>query len=93
MKKKLSKCIGIISYLPDNIEVRNRRKNKLLNLIFRCNYLFNLPIIIIAQNYRETDSDIINFKNCQVINFEKPLGITNARKELRKEFLKKIMII
>lgn len=89
MKKKLSKCIGIVSYLPDNLEIRNHRKNKLLNLIFRCNYLFNLPIIIIAQNYSDSDNDIIEFKNVQAIKYDKPLGITGARKALRKVFLEK----
>lgn len=46
----MDKCIGIISYLPDDINVREYRKDKLLKLINTLNNLFNLPIIIIAQN-------------------------------------------
>ena len=84
--KKLSKVIGIISYLPDDLEIRNHRKNKLLNLIFKCNCLFKLPIIIIAQNYK--DEDFIHFKNCTLYTYKNKLGITGARKELRKVFLK-----
>lgn len=84
--KTLSKVIGIISYLPDELEIRNYRKNKLLNLIFKCNLLFSLPIIIVAQNYK--DEDFIHFKNCTIYNYKNKLGITGARKELRKIFLK-----
>lgn len=84
--KKLSKVIGIISYLPDDLEIRNYRKNKLLNLILNCNLLFNIPIIIVAQNYK--DEDFIHFKNCTLYTYKNKLGITGARKELRKIFLK-----
>ena len=43
-------CIGIISYLPDNLEIRKVRVEKLSNLLTKCNLLFNLPILIISQN-------------------------------------------
>lgn len=43
-------CIGIISYLPNNQESREVRKNKINNLIDKCNEIFNLPILIVAQN-------------------------------------------
>lgn len=79
-----NKVIGILSYLPDDEEIRSYRKNKLLNLIFKCNYLFSLPIIIIAQNYKE---DTVNFKNCTLYQYKDKLGIVGARKELRKIFL------
>ena len=43
-------CIGIISYLPDDPKIRAARKEKLKNLIIKCNEIFNLPIIMVAQN-------------------------------------------
>ncbi|MBQ6628015.1 MAG: hypothetical protein IJH65_04285 [Methanobrevibacter sp.] len=43
-------CVGIISYLPDDPEVRQKRLNKLNTLVTKCDELFKLPIIIIAQN-------------------------------------------
>lgn len=46
----MTKCIGIISYFPDDNKVRKIRIDKLNNLLKRCDELFNLPIIIIAQN-------------------------------------------
>lgn len=85
----LSKIIGIISYLPDNEEIRNNRRQKLDRLIAKCNSLFNLPILIVAQNYLE--SDIWYFKNkynnTLIHSYVDKLGITGARKQLRKLFL------
>lgn len=43
-------CIGIISYLPDAPEIRKARLEKLNNLLKKCDEIFKLPIIIIAQN-------------------------------------------
>ena len=84
-------CIGIISYLPDNSSVREVRRRKMLQLIDTCNKLFNLPILIVAQNWKDTDiksySPIYNTSNCQVFKYAKPLGIIGARNELRKKFL------
>lgn len=74
-------CIGIISYLPDNNK-RQYRIKKLLQLVDSCNKLFNLPIIIIAQNWKD-----INIPNCTIYRYERPLGIVGARKALRKKFL------
>lgn len=85
----LSKIIGIISYLPDDETIRSHRKEKLDILISKLNKLFNLPIVIIAQNYLE--SDIWYFKNkySNVLIEDKvvKLGITGARKALREYFL------
>lgn len=75
--------IGIISYLPDNEMVRETRGKLLKNLIRQCDYLFNIPILIIAQNWQNYK---IDSPNVTVFHFPK-LGITNARKELRKQFL------
>ena len=84
-------CIGIISYLPDDNDKRNNRRSKLLKLINTCNTLFNLPIIVVAQNWKDTNlnsySSLYNVKNVMLHHYEKPLGIIGARKELRKLFL------
>ena len=51
-------CIGIISYLPDN-QSRLTRFIKLKELIKKCNSIFNIPIIIIAQNWDESNINSI----------------------------------
>lgn len=78
----ISKCIGIISWLPSN-EYRNIRKNKLEKLLLDCDNLFNLPVIVIAQNW---DDSVKVTPNCIVHHYGK-LGITGARKKLREVFL------
>ena len=86
--KKLSKCIGIISYLPEDKQVKEARFNKLLKLIKHCDYLFKLPIILIAQNYSSNDlNKILEVSNDTKIYTYQKLGITGARRELRKKFL------
>ena len=86
----LSKVIGIISYLPDDKEVREYRKNKLSALIDKAISLFNLPIMIIAQNYSEEDIWDIKNKDNKILIYDyiHKLGITGARKVLREKFLK-----
>lgn len=79
----MNKVIGIISYLPDDEKKRKIREEKITSLIRTCDELFDLPIIIIAQNWKDFDIDC-----CQLYKFDKPLGIVGARKELRKVFLK-----
>ena len=78
------KCIGIVSYLPDVAKIRQNRINKLLKLISKCNILFNLPILIIAQNWKDFN---IWDSHVSIIPFEDKLGIVGARKALRKVFL------
>lgn len=77
-------CIGIISYLPDDNNVRNVRSQRLTNLLSQLIDHFNLPILIIAQNWKDFkfDNNLI-----EIFTHEK-LGITRARKELREIFLK-----
>ena len=82
----LSKAIGIISYLPDDVTIRSKRIDKLNSLLIRCNIIFpNIQIVIIAQNWK--DYYPYNYPNLWVVNFDKPLGITGARKALRRVFL------
>ena len=83
-------CIGIISYLP-NSDSRDVRRRKLLQLIDTCNRFFNLPILIIAQNWKDTDiisyRSMYNVSNCRIYHYQNPLGIIGARNELRRVFL------
>ena len=86
----LSKTIGIISYLPDEQPIRNIRKEKLINLLQSCDRIFpNIHKIIIAQNWKDDELDIRSTTNrdAQFIIYKEKLGITKARKELRKIFL------
>ena len=76
--------IGIISWLPDDEEVRQVRLNRLNKLIVRCRQNFELPIMLIAQNYR--DEDMTPRSWLTIYRYDK-LGITGAREELRKMFL------
>lgn len=88
--KKLTKVIGIISYLPEDNKLREVRKQKLLNNLKSCLEIFNINIIIIAQNW---DDDFCKkcFDLCKgkltVERYEKGLGITQARLALRNMFL------
>lgn len=83
----LSKVIGIISYLPNNKDIRSNRLKKLKNLVGKCNEIFALPIIIIAQNYKQEDFDYLkSYKNITFYVFDK-LGIVGARNKLRDIFL------
>lgn len=80
-------CIGIISYLPDDDSLKNKRLSKLNNLLVKCDTLFKLPIIIIAQNWKNVN--INKLKNSKIIiySYSTPLGITGARRELRNKFI------
>lgn len=75
-------CIGIISYFPDG-DKRNVRIDRANKVIDDCNRLFNLPILIIAQNWNDLEC---NKSNVTVFKYDK-LGITGARKKLREVFL------
>ena len=90
----LKKCIGIVSYFPDNInermphlrEKRIARFNQLLN---RLNDLWpTIDILIVAQNWKDYQLPEIT-NHIEVIKFDEPLHIIGARTELRKEFLKR----
>ena len=76
-------CIGIISYLPDDTSVRNERWSRVVNLIEQLDKHFNLPILLIAQNYKGLNIDSEN-----IIRYDyNKLGITGARIKLREKFL------
>lgn len=80
----MNAVIGIISYLPDNDEIKNKRFKLLVNLLTSCHKLFDLPIIIIAQNW---ESELIRVPWVTIYRYTEKLGITGARKALRKTFL------
>ncbi len=84
----MTKCIGIISYFPDDTKVRQIRIGKLNELLKRCDELFSLPIIIVAQNWGD-DVKLVDLKKSKITIYEYKygLGITGARSELRKRFL------
>ena len=77
-------CIGIISYLPEDGESRSIREEKLKTLVSKCDELFNLPIMIIAQNWKDFS---LESNNVNTIKYDNALGIVEARKTLRSKFL------
>ena len=72
--------IGIISYFPDNA-YRNERIARCQALIAKCDELFGLPIVAIAQNWQGE----VASANMTALAFPK-LGITSARKTLWEYF-------
>ena len=80
--------IGIISYLPDEKDIREHRLVNLIKLINKCNYLFDLPIYIVIQNYHEDEIEKLSkIKNVRCTSNYSKLGIVGARKKLREVFL------
>ena len=74
--------IGIISYLPDNEDMRSRRlevHNKQIEWIK--NYFDNTTVIVVAQNYQDSDENILVDKYIRVGK----CGPSNARNYLLKE--------
>ena len=84
----LTKCFGIISYLPDIEPLRTKRKDKLTNLIKTLDKYFKLPVVIVAQNWREEDFQITYSAPIKIYSYPQPLGITKARITLREMLLK-----
>lgn len=83
----LSKTIGIISYLPDNENIRRERIKKLEDLLYKCSVLFpSVNIVIIAQNWKNYCPKAYG-KIWVAVDTDKPLGITEARRVLRRVFL------
>ena len=78
----LNKCVGIVSYLPDEPKLRQIRQKKLISLLDQVNKLFDLPVIIVAQNWKD-----FSVSCCQLYNYAEALGIVGARNVLRKIFL------
>ena len=87
MRYKSMKCIGIISFFPDNIRVERRQRLK--KLLTQLNTYFKLPVIIIAQNWVKEDFEIFGGLNNQkfFVHTYPKLGIAKARITLREKFL------
>ena len=85
----MKKLISIVSYLPDNDDIRMERWAKLKALVDKCNDLFNLPIYILIQNYTDGEIAELSSKRNVTLSPNHPkLGITGARKALRRDCLK-----
>lgn len=84
----MTKCIGIISYFPDDSKLRKIRIDKLNGLLKKCDELFGLPILIVAQNWKD-DGELskLSRSTITVYKYDKKLGITGARRVLRQKFL------
>lgn len=75
-------CIGIISYFPDEVEVRNYRQKLCFDLINKCQEVFaGVPIIVVAQNWQGR-----KIEGATLYEYDQ-LGIYQARNELKKIFL------
>ena len=82
----ITKCFGIISWLPDKEPDRSQRMQRVNSLFKQLNDLWpEIDILVIAQNWK--DFKPISTKNKQVIKHYDALGILGARKTLRQEFL------
>ena len=85
----LKKCFGIISGFSDDQKLQHRRIKHFEALLHQLSeYWPDVDILVIAQNWK--DYQLPEIKN-QIIkaSFDKLLGITEARKTLREEFLKR----
>ena len=84
--KELSKVIGIVSWLPDNENDRAIRITVFNKLLKQINdYFPEIPLIIIAQNWKNDTPIILN--DAKVYHYNERLGILKARKTLIKTFL------
>lgn len=83
----MNNVIGIISFLPDDKIKRSIRKRTLRQLIDKCREIFNLPIILIAQNYTSIEISVFKNYRCDIYTYEK-LGILKARYKLQQVFVK-----
>lgn len=82
----LTKCFGIISWLPDKGTARQARQERLNRLLKQLEELWpNIDILIIAQNWQGFEP--IKIINKVIIKEYPELGILGARKTLREEFL------
>ena len=81
-------CIGIISYMPDDLKEREIRFSRLKTLLSRCDNIFKKDIIIISQNWGN-NLILDRPKNSKIIlnMYKNKLGITGARRKLRESFL------
>ena len=85
---QLKAVMGIISYLPDDPKLRLLRANRLNELIQQIDRIFNIPIMIIAQNWAGVSLQEGTTRQPIIIhNYKNGLGINKARQVLREKFL------
>ena len=82
----LSKCIGMISWFPDNV-LRAERVRRFRNTLKQIDKYFKLPIVIIAQNWHEEDFDLEYSNSIKIYNYSHALGVTGANVILREKLL------
>jgi len=83
----MRKCIGIISYFPNDLKVRDERIKRFKKLLSVLDKYFKLPIAIVAQNWK----DFVLPPYCNTIylyKYSSGLGVTGARIALRDKLLK-----
>ena len=79
---------GIISYFPDDQKLKYIRVMRLNQLIKAIDLLFNVPIMIIAQNWSGVSLQEGTTRQPLIIhNYKEGLGINRARQVLREKFL------
>ena len=86
----LKKCFGIISGFPDkgDSDKRERRIDRFNQLLWQLNDLWpDIDILIVSQNWQDYELPLIKNKVIRV-DYEKNIGILNARWALRDAFLK-----
>lgn len=81
-------CAGIISYFPDDPQLKKVRVDRLNTLLKQIDYIFNIPIIIIAQNWSGLSLREGTIRKPIIIHtYKNGLGINKARSTLREKFL------
>lgn len=84
----ITKCFGIISWLPDEEPARQQRKDRINRLISQIERFWpNIDILIIAQNWKDFNCQAVSNK-LVIRKYTEGLGIVKARKTLFEEFLK-----
>lgn len=82
---EVSKCFGIISWLPNDAKNRQARIDRLNKMFEQIKNIFgDVEYLIVAQNWK--DYKVPEFVHATIYNYDK-LGILNARKTLGKHFL------
>ena len=85
---KFNPVFGVISFFPDDPELRKLRVDRLNTLIKQIDFIFNVPIMIIAQHWSGISlREGTTRKPIIIYNYKEGLGINNARKTLRQKFL------
>ena len=80
----MSICIGVISYLPDDIKRTKRLQASRTQIEWLHKLLNNEKIIVVAQNYNDTD--YLDDPLIEYIKYDKGIGAGNARNVILERF-------